>query len=189
MQLVDSQGERLYLTAAERSAFLAAARDAPREVRSFCETLHYTGARISEVLDLTRSRIDVAERSIALETLKKRRRGVFRVVPVPGSLIELLDLVHGLPAVRTNRHDRLWPWCRTTAWRRVKTVLAQAGVATGPHASPKGFRHAFGVNAVMKGVPLNMVSKWMGHSSLEVTAIYASALGDEQRALSDRMWA
>jgi integrase len=53
---------------------------------------------------------------------------------------------------------------------------------------PKGFRHGYGVNAVLKGVPLNMVSKWMGHSSLEVTAVYANALGEEQRELANRMW-
>ncbi|MCG6863173.1 MAG: hypothetical protein LJE70_18175 [Chromatiaceae bacterium] len=27
-----------------------------------------------------------------------------------------------------------------------------------------------------------MLSKWMGHASLEVTAIYANALGEEQRS-------
>jgi len=34
----------------------------------------------------------------------------------------------------------------------------------------------FGVHAISKGVPLNMLSKLMGHSSLEMTAIYANAL-------------
>jgi site-specific recombinase XerD len=77
---------------------------------------------------------------------------------------------------------------RTTAWRRVKAVLADAGIEDGPDAVPKGFRHGYGVNAVVKGVPLNMLSKWMGHGSLEVTAIYANALGEEQREISDRMW-
>jgi integrase/recombinase XerD len=31
-------------------------------------------------------------------------------------------------------------------------------------------------------VPLNMLSKWMGHATLEVTAIYADALGAESGA-------
>ncbi len=48
--LIDPCGHRLYLTAAERSAFLAAAK-APREVRSFCEVLHFTGCRISDRID------------------------------------------------------------------------------------------------------------------------------------------
>jgi len=189
MELYDARGERLYLNAAERAAFLAAARDAPREVRSFCETLHYTGARISEVLGLTRGRVDIVDRSISFETLKKRRKGVFRAVPVPAGLIEMLDLVHGLRESRGREQEPLWRWSRTTAWRRVKGVLVAAGIGDGPHAVPKGFRHGYGVNAVVKGVPLNMLSKWMGHGSLEVTAIYANALGEEQRLISDRMWA
>jgi integrase/recombinase XerD len=28
----------------------------------------------------------------------------------------------------------------------------------------------------------------MGHASLEVTAIYANALGEEQRSIAARMW-
>ena len=38
------------------------------------------------------------------------------------------------------------------------------------------------------GVPLNMLSKWMGHATLEVTAIYANALGAEEQGIAARMW-
>jgi hypothetical protein len=48
MQLFDAEGHRLYLTEEERRAFLRAATQAPREVRSFCAVLHATGCRISE---------------------------------------------------------------------------------------------------------------------------------------------
>lgn len=37
----------------------------------------------------------------------------------------------------------------------------------GPHRSPLGLRCGFGVHAINSGVPLNMLSKWMGHASLE----------------------
>lgn len=66
--------------------------------------------------------------------------------------------------------------------------MSQAQIPEGPHKCPKGLRHGFGVIAITQGIPLNMVSKWMGHSSLEVTAIYANALGEEQRAIAARMW-
>ena len=39
-----------------------------------------------------------------------------------------------------------------------------------------------------KGVPLNVVQRWLGHSRLETTAIYASAIGDEERNLTCRAW-
>jgi hypothetical protein len=52
MQLFDAEGRRLYCTEEERRAFAAA--KAPREVRTFCGTLHATGCRISDALALTR---------------------------------------------------------------------------------------------------------------------------------------
>jgi hypothetical protein len=45
-----------------------------------------------------------------------------------------------------------------------------------------------GVHAISSGVPLNMLSKWMGHATLEVTAIYANALGAEEQSIAARMW-
>ena len=47
MQLHDAQGKRLYLTADERLAFMAAAARAARPVRTLCAVLHTTGCRIS----------------------------------------------------------------------------------------------------------------------------------------------
>ena len=82
----------------------------------------------------------------------------------------------------------LWPWSRTTAWRRVKEVLDAAAIADGPHKSPKGLRHGYGVQAVSTGVPPNMLKKWMCHASLAVTAIYSDALGEEQHQIAARMW-
>ena len=65
--------------------------------------------------------------------------------------------------------------------------MAQAGVR-GPHASPKGLRHGFGVAAVTAGVPLNLVQKWLGHAQLSTTAIYADAVGEEEHVIAARMW-
>jgi hypothetical protein len=42
---------------------------------------------------------------------------------------------------------------------------------------------------VKQNVPLSMVSKWMGHSWMETTAIYANAVGEEQQSIAARMWA
>ena len=39
-----------------------------------------------------------------------------------------------------------------------------------------------------KNVPLNMISKWMRHSQMETTAIYANTVGEEQQSIAARMW-
>jgi integrase/recombinase XerD len=159
--IYDRAGNRKYLTAAERRLFLRAAEDMPPELRTFCRVLSYTGARISEVLALTPARIDATARLVIVECLKKRRRGVFRAIPLPLSLFEELDRVHQLADLRSRPElasRRLWPWCRTFAWRRIKEAMATARLV-GPQASPKGLRHGFAVTALQGGVPITMVAR------------------------------
>ncbi len=190
-QLYDQAGQRKYLTAEERTAFLKAAKSADRAARTFCMTLAYTGCRISEALVLTADRVDLSGNVIVFESLKKRRRGLFRAVPVPAVVLDALDLVHGLREAQRARDGgksiRLWPWGRATAWRRVSEVMQRAGI-DGPQSTPKGLRHGFGVAAVQAGIPLNMVQKWLGHAQLSTTAIYADAVGPEEQAIAERMW-
>jgi len=128
MQLYDSQGRHLYLTADERRAFIAAAVMADRPVRTLCTVLHDTGCRISEALALTPEHIDLSGRVVMFESLKKRRRGIYRAMPVPPTLLDTLDMVHGIREAQKRgggQSDRLlWSWTRNTAWRHVKTVMA-----------------------------------------------------------------
>jgi integrase len=192
MRLHTPDGLRKYLTAGERDAFLRAAEQADRTVRTLCMTLAYSGCRLSEALALTADRVDLAAGVVVLETLKKRRPGVYRAVPVPPSLLEALDLVHGIRELQARRGKgrgiRLWPWSRMTGWRAVHAVMQDARL-DGPHASPKGLRHGFGVAAVSAGIPLNLVQKWLGHAQLSTTAIYADAVGAEEQDIARRMWA
>lgn len=44
---------------------------------------------------------------------------------------------------------------------------------TGIAACPRGLRHGFGVGTLQAGVPINLTQRWMGHSRLSTTAIYA----------------
>jgi len=64
----------------------------------------------------------------------------------------------------------------------------QAAGLEGVPASPKGLRHGFGVAAVTAGIPLNLVQKWLGHAQLSTTAIYANAVGAEEKDIARRMW-
>lgn len=187
----DREGNRKYLTIAERSAFLSAAGTMLPEVFTFCEVLAYSGARIAEVLALPPRRIDLSASFVVIETLKKRRRGQFRAIPLPEGVLADLDRVHGLVNARNCAEfdcSRLWPWSRTTGWTRVKEVMAIAGIR-GPQATPKGLRHGFAVAALQSGVPINLVRRWLGHARLSTTEIYADAIGDEERAIASKFWA
>lgn len=187
LSLFTVSGQRKYLTSEERLNFLAAAERQPRaEVRTLCTVLAYTGCRISEALALTAASFDVSEGFVAVRCLKKRSAApVIREVPLPSDLLELVRAVHGLDPTYLGR---LWHWSRSGAWLIVKSVMREAGIADGPHATPKGLRHGFGLHAVRCGIPINLVQRWLGHASMTTTAIYLQAIGPEERAIAARMW-
>jgi integrase/recombinase XerD len=190
MSLYGSTGTRKYLNAAERRRFMKAAYRAPLEVQLFCLVLSLSGARISEVLALTPAAIDIDSGVANIETLKRRKRGIVRQVPLPCSVLGKLNQTFHL---RRNQRDpdsacrRIWRWSRTTAWRRVKEIMARANIIGLP-AMPKGLRHGFGVHAFQSFVPPHLVQRWLGHASLRTTSIYGDVTGPEERAFAARMW-
>jgi integrase len=187
--LFDSNGKRKYLTPVERAAFIGAAFKAEPITSTFCLTLALTGARISEALAITPDRLDISNNVIVLETLKRRRKGLFRAVPVPEELIAHLLSIHNLTPMLelSEAKQRLWKFSRPTAWKRVRQVMHQAGIGKGL-AMPKALRHAFAVEAVQQRIALSVIKKWLGHAKIETTAIYAEPVGEEERALARLMW-
>ncbi|MGE0512885.1 MAG: tyrosine-type recombinase/integrase [Hyphomicrobiaceae bacterium] len=186
--LYSAHGHRKYLNGDERRRFLTVATVLPRrELATLCLVLAHTGCRISEALALTHAAIAPGDGVVTIRCLKKRNgRMVFRELPLPPDVVEVLRAVHGTGD--GNHHCKLWRLSRSRAWRLVKVVMATAGIADGPHATPKGLRHAFGLHAIRSGVPLPLIQKWLGHASLMTTSIYLQAVGVEEREFAARMW-
>lgn len=184
--LYGPRGTRKYLNAVERERALRAMRVLPIDKALFAMTLAWTGARISEVLALTRASVQVDHGVIAIVTLKRRRFCV-REVPIPPELMAALDRHFAITRRPAHSDDRLWPFSRTTAWRLVKQVMSAAHVA-GRQACPRGLRHAFGVGTLQAGVPINLTQAWLGHASVATTAIYTAACGPEEIAFAKRFW-
>lgn len=181
--LYTAAGRRKYLTAVERVRFIAAAAECPPTIETLCLALAWTGCRITEALNLTRADLHVDAGMVAVHSLKKRKTGIVREVPVPAEFLSVLLRIHG-PG---SPDDRLWPMARTTAWRHVKGVMRAADVGA-TAASPKGLRHGFGVHAIRSGIPLNLLQRWLGHANIATTAIYADVMGAEEREIATRMW-
>lgn len=182
-------GKRKYLNTDERKEALAQLRDFDGNKALFVQTLAWTGARISEVLALRATSFQLDRALVAFMTLK-RRRGVVREVPLPPDLVAGLEQHFGLRAMQRDpirAEQRLWPWHRVTAWRLVKSVMAEAGII-GPSACPRGFRHGFGVAALQSGVPLMLLQRWLGHARMTTTAIYTEVSGPEERFFASRIW-
>ena len=184
-QLFDLNGQRKYLTHSEAKNLLAAACKADRQTRLFCQTLYYTGCRISEALQLTRRRLDMETRRIVFRTLK-RRRTIYRGVPVPQRFLRELQLFAEERGLAPDA--RLFPWCRQTGWRRIR-ALADVASIEGPQATPKGFRHQYGCHGIECGLPESLVGRLLGHAEDgKSTRVYTYVLSAEERALTARMW-
>ena len=187
--LIDHRG-RKYLTANERSRFLAAVRAHPKPaVQTLARTLAMTGCRVSEALAIRACDVDLDENEIQIATLKRRREH-WRAVPVPEDLCHELDLVHRLRRAQASPRGRsapLWPVTRQAAHRQVARLMSTASIE-GPQACPRGLRHSFGVAAVVAGVPLTTIAAVLGHADVSTTAIYATAIGAEARELVARLW-
>jgi len=180
-QVYDEAGRRKYLTTAELARFLEAADCCAPLMQALCYVLAYTGCRISEALALTTDQLDRDGMRLTFKTLKRRRQ-VFRSVPIPATIMHLLC------ALPLSADGRFWLMHRATAWRGIKAAMARAGIV-GPMACPKGLRHGFGMRAAGRDVPTNLIQRWMGHASPVTTAIYLDAAGAEERQFASRMWA
>lgn len=191
MRIIDDAGNRLYLTSDEIQMFLKSAKNANSKIRTFAETLVFTGCRISEALDLAPKDIQREQLQITINSLKKRRGDIFRHIPVPEEYMDTLVVAHEVVKKQKSElqtKTKLWPWSRQHGYNVIKKLMIDSGIVEGAHRTPKGLRHAYGVNAVSKDIPLNLLQKWMGHADLATTAIYANAIGKEEAIIANKMW-
>lgn len=190
MELFDKSGQRKYITPEERKIFERTADNAGKEEGTFALMLLHSGCRISEALNLKYTSIDFSAQSVTFETLKKRKKGVFRQVPLPPEFLRRLDDIFKVKEIQKDpkrKQENIWQFSRATASRRMDELFEQSSLS-GIHACPKGLRHGFAIACLNKGIQLNMVKKWMGHSSLAVTEIYANAVGEEEINIISKLW-
>lgn len=186
MTLHTGKGQRKYLNQAERLRFLETTKNKSIDIKLFSQLLFFTGARIAEVHNLNAHSIDFSNRTVILETLKRRKKGIFREIPLPIFLLNILEkYIEDLYGKFTNNKP-LFLFSLRTASRHIKSIMIEAKIF-GVKGSSRGLRHGFAVHAVSHA-PLTMVSKWLGHSSLETTAIYLDVVGKEEREIAEKLW-
>lgn len=186
--LFDGHGQRKYLNRQERHKFYSSAEQFPQEVRLFCLMIYFTGARISEIVNLNVSSIDISNKTVIIQTLKRRKKGIYRQVPLPDFLLHDLNAYIDTRSAHSRYSpNQLWFFSTRTASRYIKAVMDNAGIE-GHKASSRGLRHGFAVQAVMT-VPITQVQIWLGHAYLQTTSIYARVSGMEERELAEKLWA
>jgi integrase len=133
----------------------------------------------SKVLALTSASIDIESGVASIITLKRRKRGIVRQVPLPAAILIELDDEFDLRSAQRDpdrANERIWKWSRTTAWRRIKEIMAAARISCTP-AMTKGLLYGFGVNAFQSNVPPHLVQRRLG-SCLAAYYIYLRRRSD-----------
>jgi site-specific recombinase XerD len=176
-----------YVTLAEVRAARAAADARTAALIGF---LWMTGARISEALAVTVADLGIDSQTVKLPTLKRRRKdgsgrktSVSRVVPIAAAyLAELLALV-----VRAGRPAEalIFGIGRRQAWKVIHRAMLAGGIDA-KRAHPHTLRHGHAVHAVLNHVPLNLIQRNLGHSSLLTTAIYLRVTAIDVRTAYER---
>lgn len=143
--------------------------------RAMLETLYATGLRVSELISLSLSELDLV--SGVCRVFGKGNKE--RLVPLGDPAVEWIErymeefrggLLRGKVSDSLFVTRRGSPMTRQAFWQNVKRYALIAGVDTG--LSPHTLRHAFATHLLNHGADLRSVQMLLGHSSLSTTQIY-----------------
>ena len=141
------------------------------ETRTLCLVLWRSGLRVGEALALEWRDLDYPGDPPTL-LVRVSKTGSGRTVPLHGDLVQLFG---NWPA-RHGPRDKVVGLTRRTALRHIRDAIAAAGLdeespGTGMQkAGAHSLRHSAARHwLTAAGVPLNVVSQWLGHSSPLVT--------------------
>ena len=152
------------------------------------ELLYGTGARISELTDLSLD--DVSTLSKELPILRLKGKGSKeRLVPVGSHALRALDryLVRSRPVLsgKSTSSSALFlnargsKLSRQSAWTILQAAAHRADLAG--KVSPHTMRHSFATHLLKNGADVRVVQELLGHASVTTTQIYTLVTVDQLR--------
>ena len=160
--------------------------------RTIIELLYSSGARVSELMDINISDINiVASEEGEITTVKLRGKGgKERIVPLGSFATKAIDdyLIRVRPMLAAKnvkvdgalflnaRGSRL---TRQSAWNIVLKAAEAAGVSE--QVSPHVFRHSYATHLLDGGADIRVVQELLGHASVTTTQIYTLITIDKVR--------
>ncbi len=121
------------------------------------------GGRISDILNIEAQDIDFQNKLILLKV--KKRNGFINRIPVSDDL--LLDISNFMREFNVLQ-GILFKMDRQTAWKKIKGYGNKIGLKLHPHM----FRHGIAIYLLMKGVPIQIIARRLGHKNAMTTLHY-----------------
>ncbi len=144
--------------------------------RAILETLYSTGMRVSELVALEVSEIDLSASVVKVRGKGKKER----LIPLgPGAvkaILHYLDLRRGAFAQSRHNPDALFVnkhgqrLSTRSVRRKLDKYLLEAGLDLS--VSPHTLRHGFATHMLQRGADLRSLQELLGHQSLSTTQIY-----------------
>ena len=143
------------------------------------------GLRVSEALALEVQDLSL-ETDLPTIRVRQGKGRKSRIVTVHPELHSALTSV--LQFGNVGQEDRIVKASRSTADRWVREATARAqkdgAIVPGRQISNHTLRHSYARHLLMNGIPINYLSRWLGHSSIQTTLIYLELVPDPTGSLA-----
>ncbi|MDO4509392.1 MAG: site-specific tyrosine recombinase XerD [Lachnospiraceae bacterium] len=164
--------------------------DSPKEIRdkAMLELLYATGIRVSELINLEASDVNLKTSSILCRDGSKSR-----TIPYGKKAKDALTryLEGAREAIVDNKESTiLFANCsgqkmsRQGFWKLIKHYAKKAGIES--DITPHTLRHSFAAHLVENGADLRSVQEMLGHSDISTTQIYANMSHSHIREVYNR---
>ena len=149
----------------------------PKELRdkAMLELLYATGIRVTELITMTTSQLNMQMNYIICNDGNKDRIIPFGI-KAREALLNYLEYSRNI-MINNPESDVLFVNCSGQAmsrqgfWKLIKFYAEKAGITT--DITPHTLRHSFAAHLVENGADLKSVQEMLGHSDISTTQIYA----------------
>lgn len=155
--------------------------------------LYATGMRVSELVSLKKSNIDLQAGFITI----MGKGGKERAIPIPESIVVLLqnylDQIHPQLIANIKASDYIFPIkyaasirhiTRQSCWAILKNMCKSIGLSQ--DISPHILRHSLATHLLKKGADLRSLQMLLGHESIATVQIYTHLETEHLRKVYDK---